>query len=48
MEKLFGETAGKKMRDNIIKDYLSKDTETTNQNSLEIVKEGLIEILKRI
>jgi predicted transcriptional regulator len=47
-EELFGEAAGKKMRDAIIRDYLSKSGETTNQNSLEIVKEGLIEILKKI
>jgi hypothetical protein len=32
----------------IIRDYLSKSGDITNQNSLEIVKEGLIEILKRI
>ena len=37
-----------KKRDAIIRDYLSKSGEITNQNSLEIVKEGLIEILKRI
>jgi predicted transcriptional regulator len=47
-EELFGETAGKKMRDSIIRDYLSKSGDITTQNSLEIVKEGLIEILKRI
>ena len=47
-EELFGENVGKKMRDAIIRDYLSKSGEITNQNSLEIVKEGLIEILKRI
>ncbi|MDR2594886.1 MAG: helix-turn-helix domain-containing protein [Fibromonadaceae bacterium] len=47
-EELFGETVGKKMRDSIIRDYLSKSGEITNQNSLEIVKEGLIEILKKI
>jgi Plasmid maintenance system antidote protein len=47
-EELFGETAGKKMRDSIINDYLSKSGDMTTQNSLEIVKEGLIEILKRI
>jgi predicted transcriptional regulator len=47
-EELFGEAIGKKMRETIIKDYLSKSGEATNQNPLEIVKEGLIEILKRI
>jgi transcriptional regulator with XRE-family HTH domain len=47
-EELFGEVAGKKMRDAIIGDYLSKPENITNQNSLEIVKEGLIEILRRI
>ena len=47
-EELFGETAGKKMRDVIIRDYLSKSGEITNPNALEIVKDGLIEILKRI
>jgi len=47
-EELFGEIAGKKMRDSIIRDYLSKSGDMTTQNSLEIVKEGLIEILKRI
>jgi len=47
-EELFGKTVGKKMRDAIIKDYLSKSGATTNSNSLEIVKEGLIEILRRI
>jgi len=47
-EELFGENAGKKMRDAIIREYLSKNGEATNQNSMEIVKEGLIEILKRI
>jgi hypothetical protein len=36
------------MRETIIRDYLSKSGEILNQNSLEIVKEGLIEILKRI
>ncbi|MCL2261216.1 MAG: helix-turn-helix transcriptional regulator [Fibromonadales bacterium] len=53
-EELFGEIVGKKMRDAIIKDYLSKSGASTGSatgeipNSLEIVKEGLIEILKRI
>jgi len=47
-EELFGETMGKKMRDAIIRDYLSKSGETTNQIPLEIVKEGLIEILRRV
>jgi len=47
-EELFGENVGKKMRDSIIRDYLSKSGEITNQNPLEIVKEGLIEILKRV
>jgi len=47
-EELFGENVGKKMRDSIINDYLSKSGDMTTQNSLEIVKEGLIEILKRI
>ena len=47
-EELFGEAVGKKMRETIIRDYLSKSGEILNQNSLEIVKEGLIEILKRI
>jgi len=52
-EELFGENVGKKMRDAIIKDYLSKSGASTGAtgeipNSLEIVKEGLIEILKRI
>jgi len=47
-EELFGETMGKKMREAIIRDYLSKSGEATNQNPLEIVKEGLIEILRRI
>jgi len=47
-KELFGENAGKKMRDTIIREYLSKNGEATNQNSMEIVKEGLIEILKRI
>jgi len=47
-EELFGESAGKKMREVIIRDYLSKSGDITNPNSLEIVKEGLIEILKKI
>jgi hypothetical protein len=47
-EELFGETIGKKMRNAIIEDYLSKSGETVNLNSLEIVKDGLIEILKRV
>jgi predicted transcriptional regulator len=47
-EELFGEAVGKKMRETIIKDYLSKSEEIKDQNPLEIVKEGLIEILKRI
>jgi len=47
-EELFGENVGKKMRDAIIRDYLSQSGEITNQNSLEIVKDGLIEILKRV
>ena len=47
-EELFGENVGKKMREAIIRDYLSNSGEITNQNSLEIVKEGLIEILKRV
>lgn len=46
-EELFGEAAGKKMRDAIIKDYLSK-SDAVNPNSFEVVKEGLIEILRRI
>jgi transcriptional regulator with XRE-family HTH domain len=46
-EELFGETTGKKMRDAIIKDYLSQSGEV-NPNSFDVVKEGLIEILKRI
>ncbi len=47
-EELFGETMGKKMRETIIRDYLSKSGETINQNPLDIVKEGLIEILRRV
>jgi len=47
-EELFGEATGKKMREVIIRDYLSKSGDITNPNSLEIVKDGLIEILKRI
>ncbi|MDR1830902.1 MAG: helix-turn-helix domain-containing protein [Candidatus Fibromonas sp.] len=47
-EELFGETIGKKMREAIIKDYLSKSGEIKDQSPLEVVKEGLIEILKRI
>ena len=47
-EELFGEVAGKKMREAIINDYLSKSGEILNPNSFEIVKEGLIEILKKI
>jgi transcriptional regulator with XRE-family HTH domain len=47
-EELFGEATGKKMREAIIKDYLSKSGEIKEQSSLEVVKEGLIEILKRI
>jgi len=47
-EELFGETIGKKMREAIIKDYLSKSGEIKEQSPLEVVKEGLIEILKRI
>jgi hypothetical protein len=46
-EELFGEIAGKKMRDAIIKDYLSKSG-AINPNSFEVVKEGLIEIFKRV
>jgi predicted transcriptional regulator len=47
-EELFGEVIGKKMREAIIKDYLSKSGEIKEQSPLEVVKEGLIEILKRI
>ena len=47
-EELFGETIGKKMREAIIKDYLSKSGEIKEQSPLEVVKEGLIAILKRI
>lgn len=47
-EELFGEIIGKKMREAIVKDYLSKSGVITNSNSLEIVKEGLIEILRKI
>ena len=34
-EELFGEAAGKKMRETIIKDYLSKSEEIKDQNPLE-------------
>ncbi|MCL2282610.1 MAG: helix-turn-helix domain-containing protein [Fibromonadales bacterium] len=53
-EELFGEVAGKKMREAIIRDYLSKSAASGGSvygeipNSLAIVKEGLIEILKKI
>jgi len=47
-EELFGEVIGKKMREAIIKDYLSKSKDIKGQSPLEVVKEGLIEILKRI
>jgi transcriptional regulator with XRE-family HTH domain len=47
-KELFGEELGNKMEEAIIDEYLSKNPSNIKINSLEIMKEGMIEILKRI
>jgi transcriptional regulator with XRE-family HTH domain len=45
---LFGEKLGNKMKETIIEEYLSKSQDDKKMEPLEMMKEGMIEILKRI
>lgn len=47
-EELFGNELGRKMRDNIISEYLSGAKDENGKTPFDVVKEGLIEILKKI
>ena len=47
-EELFGDDLGQKMRENIIAEYLAGAKNENGKAPFNVVKEGLIEILKKV
>ncbi|MCL2282160.1 MAG: helix-turn-helix domain-containing protein [Fibromonadales bacterium] len=47
-EELFGKELGQKMKESILEEYLEKNLEGLKIDPLEIMKKGMVEILKRV